>query len=694
MLDVSGAVLLNQPELTREIFGNIPPAAKSLFYLLAAVAMAFFCYGCYRRMRLWRLGRPTKHRRHLGAGLKYLFRQVLLQRALLGRSLATVAHILLFSGFVVLFIGTILIAVEHVLAGLAGREATNPLFHHGVYYALYELVMDSFGVAFLVGCLLFMKRRLKRPASVGHTPIDWLVLVLFLVIGVSGYLLEGLRIIREDTPMPGFSFVGLAAAQMFRAFGMAETGASQAHFVVWWFHAVLSLSMIAAFPYSRLFHAVAGTVNIATNEKTLGVMVPVSIEEIEETGIVGVGKVEDFTHQQLLELDACVSCGRCEEACPAFEAGKPLSPRDVVQDCKLHLENVAPILYRGAENDDGAPSLHGDTIAPETLWSCTTCSACVEVCPLGVSPLGLITDMRRYLVGENQLRGTPAQSLQKMQRSGNPWGLPPEDRFSWAEGRDVPTVETNPGFDVLYWVGCAASYDRRIQRIAQSMVKLLKAAKVNFSVLGPEERCTGESARRMGEEFVFQELAESNVELLERTKVKKIVTHCPHCLNSFKKDYPQFGGEYEVVHHSEFLADLVQRGRLPAVSSSLDANGSTTYHDPCYLARVNGVTDAPRQLIQVSLPSDPQAGLVEMARNRTNTSCCGAGGGRMWFDDAPEERIGVSRVKEALATGAKTVAVGCPFCMIMMKDGAAAEDDTVQVRDVAEILADALEGED
>ncbi|MBT6449449.1 MAG: (Fe-S)-binding protein [Verrucomicrobiales bacterium] len=391
-------------------------------------------------------------------------------------------------------------------------------------------------------------------------------------------------------------------------------------------------------------------------------MEPISMEEVEETGEVGVGRLEQFTRLDLLRLDACVSCGRCEDLCPAHEAGKPLSPRDLVQDLRTHMEGAAPA------------ALHGETIGAETLWACTTCNACNDICPLGVRPADYITDLRRYLIGEGELRGAPATSLQKMQRAGNPWGLPAQDRLKWADGLDVPTVADNPDFDVLYWVGCSAAYDRRTMKVARAVAQLLQRAQVNFAVLGPEERCTGESARRMGDEFLFQELAATNIETFTKHNVKKIVTHCPHCLNSLRQDYPQFDGHYEVIHHTQFLGELVAANKLKAAAVM---NESVTYHDPCYLARVNGITEAPRALL-------PE--ITEMPRHGCQTACCGAGGGRMWFDDPAEERTGSGRITEALDTGAKTVAVSCPFCLTMMTDGVAAKNDQVKVRDVSELM--------
>jgi Fe-S oxidoreductase len=303
----------------------------------------------------------------------------------------------------------------------------------------------------------------------------------------------------------------------------------------------------------------------------------------------------------------------------------------------------------------------------------------------------MITDMRRFLVGEGALRGAPATSLQKTQRSGNPWGLPAEDRFDWAEGLKVSTVAENPDFEFLYWVGCAASYDRRIQRVARSVVTLLNAAGVSFAVLGAEERCSGESARRMGDEFLFQELAAANVETLNRHGVKRIVAHCPHCVNSLLQDYPQMDGRYEVIHHSQLLAQLIEEGRLEAMpEDDSTESGKVTFHDPCYLARAVGVTEAPRQVLGEARCGGKPDQLVELSRNRQQTACCGAGGGRMWFDDTPSERSGAGRVEEIVASGADTVAVACPFCLIMISDGVASSNSDLKVLDISEILADRL----
>ncbi len=693
------------PQLTREVFGNVSDLSITVFYALALIATGGLAWGIFRRTRRWRLGKPNEDRVDWRTALRNLWRFALLQRRVRGRGAASVAHQLLFWGFGLLFIGTTLISFEHWSAKLLGRGPQDPVFHKGLYYAIYEPVLDLAGLALLAGCGFFAYRRWNRPRTIGHEPWDWLVLALFMAIGVTGYLLEGLRIVHEQTRWPGLSFVGALVAAGSESAGLTPSSAGFWHAVAWWLHALLALALIALFPYRRLLHAIAGTVRLAAGVERPGTLSPVSVEQVEATGEIGVARIEQFSRRQLVELDACVSCGRCEEACPAFEAGKPLSPRDLVQDLHRHLDSVAsqPGAFRRgqpagrtssiAADPPSSPPLVGNIIKPETIWSCTACSACVDVCPLGVSPLGFIFEMRRFTVADTQLRGPPAQALQKMDRTGNPWGMPARDRMAWTADLRVPTVQSNPGYEVLYWVGCAAVYDRRLQKVARSVVKLLQAAGVNFAVLGNLERCNGEAARRMGDELLFQQIAGKNMETFERFGVRKggkrILSHCPHCVNTFREDYPQLGANLDVVHHTEYLAELVQLGRLPSPTEPPCSSPPrrVAYHDPCYLARVQGVITPPRTLL--NLASGPENRL-ELPRHGKQTSCCGAGGGRMWFDDVPDRRVGQSRIAEAMATGAPTLAVSCPFCLTMTADGLAARGSTMAVRDIAEILADAL----
>jgi len=688
---------------TRETFGNIPHASIVLFYCLSVATLATFAYGVWRRFRLWRQGAPISLWNLINAngreiwtrlrpGIGRVLREGLGQARVRGRGLTSSAHIALFMGFMMLLLGTTLLELDHLASGWSEKLK----FHQGIYYIIYEFTLDVFGLLFLGGCGFFLYRRIRRPPSLGHRPADWGVILAFLAIGITGYLVEGLRIVWQH-PLGiarSASPVGLAIAQILSS--LSEPTARSAHLAVWWAHALLVFGLIAAIPFTRLFHTIAATLNLFFVRPTLGAMAAVSMEEVERTERIGVGSIQHFSQQQLLSLDACMECGRCEEACPAFATGKPLSPKRVVQDLKalMGLALSSPGTA-GAAQLHGAPNteraLHNETISADTVWSCTACSACVHVCPVRVDPLTLLTDMRRNRVGEGGLSGVAATALRRMQSSGNPWGLPAAERAHWAEGLHVPLAKDHPKFEVLYWVGCAGSYDRRAQRVARAVAKLLIKAGVDFAILGPEEQCTGESARRLGDEFLFQELAQANIATLARYQARKLITHCPHCLNSLLQDYPQFGGCYEVLHHSQFLQQLLAEGRL-RVSDDDPPLGPFTYHDPCYLARVNGIHQAPREVL--SFASSGAGGstpdLREMPRHRERTSCCGAGGGRMWMEENPQQRVCTVRAKEALDTGAKTVAVGCPFCLTMMSDGVATQAEGVQVKDFAELLADRL----
>jgi len=656
--------------------------------------MAVFVYGIWCRFRLWRKGLPIDARAlvagnlrqicaKLKPGLGRLLREGLGQARVRGRGMAGRAHIVLFAGFMMLFLVTTLLEIDHLASGISPALK----FHKGTYYVIYEFTLDIFGLLFLAGCGFFLWRRTRRPASVGHQWTDWYVLGSFLAIDITGYLVEGLRMVWQQ-PIgiaAHCSPVGLFISGWFS--GLTDAGARCAHRAVWWLHSALVFGFIMSLPWTRLRHLIAGPLNLFFAPSELGRLVPVSIEEVEKAERIGVSSIEHFNQQQLLSLDACMECGRCEEACPAFATDKPLSPKKVVQDLKGLMDLT--LGSRGARAP--GPALHGDTIELETLWSCTTCSACVRVCPVRIDPLTLITDLRRNRVAEGSLSGTSATALRRMQSSGNPWGLPAAERANWADGLGVPTANENPNFEVLYWVGCAGSYDRRAQRVTRAVVKLLKHANVNFAILGREEKCTGESARRLGEEFLFQELAEANIATLAKYNVRKILTQCPHCLNSLLKDYSQFGGDFEVMHHTQFLEQLLADGRLKLSGESLPGV-SVTYHDPCYLARVNGIHQAPRSVLKSALRADSQAttDLREMPRRCEKTFCCGAGGGRMWMEEDPKKRVSTVRAAEALATGAQTVAVGCPFCLTMMTDGIAAQSESARVLDVAEILAERL----
>jgi Fe-S oxidoreductase/nitrate reductase gamma subunit len=646
---------------TREVFGNIAPWMQVVFFAMIAASIGVLAWQVMTRVRLWRKGQPGGFERDPRVWIQRLIVYALAQKRVHKKSLGALLHLLLFSGFVVLTIGTTLLGIAH----------DGPYnFHHGWYYLIYELTMDVFGVAFCLGCVLAMYRRaFQRPASLGHNPRDWWLLGVLLSLGLTGFLVEALRMhyTQVQPEIAHWSVVGwLIDVTMLRVLDVDS--ARSMHLATWWLHTILVAAFFAMIPVNRFLHVITGPLNIALRpERPMGALVPLQMEEVEQTGLIGVSGIEQFTRQQLLSLDSCMECGRCEDACPATATGKPLSPKKVVTDLRW-------LMGHGGE-------LHGETIQAETLWACTMCQACVQECPVLIGHVDLISDMRRHLVGEGKLSGPPARALQQIGNQSNPYGRPNSDRLAWAEGLGVPTVESNSDFDYLFWVGCAASFDPRAQKVARATAQLLKEGGVNFAVLGPEESCTGDPARRIGDEFLFQQRAQINVETLTRHKVKKIVTPCPHCYNTLKNEYPQFGGQYEVQHHSTLLAELVGEGRL---SNGTSTGEPITLHDPCYLARVNGEVDATRTVIGVA--ADAQ--FREMPRHGKKTFCCGAGGGRMWFDESPAQRVSGLRAQEALATGARTLATACPFCLNMMTDGMAGTQggENVKVLDIAELL--------
>jgi Fe-S oxidoreductase/nitrate reductase gamma subunit len=646
---------------TREVFGNIAPWMRVVFFIMIAVSIAVLAWQILARALLWRKGQRGGFERDWRVWSRRLIEYALMQKRVHRKSLGAFLHLLLFSGFVVLTIGTTLLSIAY----------DGPYyFHHGWYYLIYELTMDVFGVAFIIGCLLALYRRaFRRKPSLGHNRSDWWLLGLLLSLGITGFAVEALRLhyTQVQPELARWSIVGwLIEMTLLRGVGIST--AQTMHLATWWLHAILVAVFLATIPVDRFLHVITGPLNIAGRPKRpMGALVPLTMEEVERTGRTGVHELEDFKRQQLLSLDSCMECGRCEDACPATATGKPLSPKAVVIDLRNLMSSDGQDVHRAIQD--------------ETLWACTMCQACVQECPVLIGHVDLISDMRRDLIGEGKLSGPPAKALQWIGNQSNPYGRANSERFAWADGLEVPTVESNPGFDYLLWIGCAASFDPRAQKVARATVQLLKQAKVNFAVLGREEGCTGDPARRIGDEFLFQQHAQTNIATLTRRQVRKIVTPCPHCYNTLKNEYPQFGGHYQVQHHSALLAQLVEAGRLRNGGS----NGEPiTLHDPCYLARVNGEVDSTRAVIAAA--NDPQ--YREMPRCGKKTFCCGAGGGRMWFEEAPSQRVSVLRAQEALAAGARNLATACPFCLNMMTDGMAGAPggENVKVLDVAELL--------
>lgn len=668
---------MSPEEITRPILWNVHSLPDRVaMYGLFLISAAIGGYGLWRRLRVWRRGRGAwSWRRALSAGgAARLFRHVLVQTRIARIPLAWSTHLAIFYGFIVLFIGTVLVAIEHY--GLLH-------FFYGRFYQIASGALDLFGLGFVLALVVVLLRRLGLTRVQPSTrAVDFGLLALLLAIGLSGFKVEALRIVAlQPGTWERYSFVGWGMAALLERMGVTPQLAVTWHWWTWWSHAVLVFGFLAWAPYTKLLHFLVAPAHIAaTPEPRSARLPPVSLEEVEATGRFGLAEIPDFSRDQLVSYDACTHCRRCETACPAWNTRKPLSPMRVVLDV--------------AAAGDRAGSLHGDVISADTLWACTTCGACVEQCPVLIDQMGAIVGMRRHLVGEGQVVGSAQAALRAIAAQGNPWGLPASERTAWAEGLDVPELagpqhdDLKPECDVLLWVGCAGSYDRRNQQVTKALVRVLKAAGVDFAILGCRERCTGDPARRIGDEFTFMEQAQANVETLGAAKFRRIATACPHCFNTLANEYPDFGGHYRVMHHTQLLAELAAEGRLPPTAQEPAA--PLTFHDPCYLSRHNDGAPAVREVLAAARGGLP---IVEPEQHGRTTFCCGAGGGRMWMEEDIDKRVNLTRWEQLKATGAGQVAVGCPFCMTMLDDASKQDESAgITVRDVAEIVADRLEG--
>lgn len=680
--------------VTREIYWNI--VGGTLIYLFAFAAFAVVGWGVRRRVLLWRRGRgelvADRWRERLGGG----FAEVFTHRRNRRDRGPGLAHLLIFYGFMGEVVATGLIAVQ---------EWTGLHFLQGTFYLVYSLLSDGFGLIGLIGISLAIYRRaVVRPARLHSLADDWVLLGLLFLVFAQGFWLEGTRIaateLRENPGLAIWSPVGYVVA-LFVSWLEVST-LETLHRWQWWIHAFTAFGFLAYFTLGKMGHAIFGTLNIFFRKlepasRLEHFDIEAALDEDESIlERLGVSSLEGFTAKDLMDLDACVQCGRCEAACPAAMSGVALSPRKLIFDLRAHLNRradgmlatVADPTLDGELGADGAERLIGDAVEEEELWGCRTCGACVQECPLHVDPVSKIIDMRRYLVmTESKMSDETQLFLKNMDDRLHPWAKTARTRDEWYRDLDVKVLGEGESAEYLFWVGCTGALVERNVKVTRAMVRVLQAAGVDFGVLGPEEVCTGDPARRVGGELTFQICAKQNIETLSEYGVKKIISTCPHCFNSFRNEYPSFGGDYEVIHHTQMIRDLIEGGRLK-LSRRVDA---LTYHDPCYLGRQNGEYDAPREALRAL---SPDGQVEEMPAHRSRSLCCGAGGGYAWMDDAPSTRINHMRVKEAKACKADTVAVGCPFCLQMFEDGIGAvePEKATEVRDLAELVADALPG--
>ena len=685
----------NENEVHRTVFGNIPGPIQIAFYTLIPVMVVWGAFRFADRMKNWERGAVAKRRTTVKNAKRRAadFRAGVYMRTLLRDSAAGLMHSMIYFGFLVLMGVTTVLEIDH-------QMPESLKFLHGTTYKAYALVGDLAGTVFTVGVIWAIVRRyIQRPYRIRiKTKAEHgVILGTFLAIGITGFVAEGFRIAVDGMPdYEKFSFIGYPLATAFD--GMSASAISTWHQWSWIAHVVSFVVFLAILPVTMLRHVFTSPLNMYLRDKDRpkGAMKPMPNLMETELESFGASVVEDFTWKQLLDTDACTMCGRCTSVCPAHATGKPLDPREIVLKtgevmAATGSPQVSPPLGVDGEIKIGANSLF-ERITAEEIWSCTSCKACDEICPVNIEILDKILDMRRYLsLMESNFPAELGNAYRAMENQGNPWGMNQGERGDWAN--DIAGVEiVDPGSalttEYLYWVGCAGSFDDKNKKVTQSMAKLLRRAGIDVAILGPSEMCTGDSARRSGNEYLFQMLAMPNIEMLDGMGVKKIITQCPHCFNTLQNEYPQLGGNYEVVHHTQLLEELIADGRLDVSQATLEER--ITYHDSCYLGRHNDVYMAPRKVVGAIKGIE----IVEMPRNGTTGMCCGAGGARMWMEETIGTKVNDERARSALSTGATRIATACPFCYIMLDDGAkaaGADEDQVKVADLAIHLLDAIE---
>ena len=659
-------------EATRQLFWNIN--GKGLMNFFALISCLVFLIGCSKKIRSWQKGRPI-HYDNLGLRFKMFSSAVIKHDTGIYRgTFRRFMHLGVFYGFVILTIGTLAIAIQDHLG--------IPLFY-GKKYLTLSLLMDLFGLMAMIGIgMAAYKRYIDKPDHEDYTYDDAILLILVFAILFTGFILEGLRIYSTGDLWIKWTPVGRFFSVLTQKTGLSVRSALSVHAALWYFHMLLAFGFIAYIPYSKLFHMFASGLNIFLRTySSIGGLSPVDITS-KEIRNIGAARLEDFSKKQLVELDACISCGRCHKGCPAYMSGAPLSPREVVQNLKKHSSKENS--FFGNRERTFNHSIIDKVISKETLWSCTTCGLCEDKCPIYIEHIKRIVDMRRSLITEVTNYPLEVQkAFLNISEKGNPWGLGLDSKYYLSETTQIPLISEKKQTDILYWVGCFGSYESRNQKVSQVMFKLLEKAGVDYAILGMEEKCCGDSVRRLGNEQLFQQLALENIRHLNRYAFKTIVTNCPHCYNTLKNEYPQFGGHYQVLHHSEYILELIKSGKIkPKVIN----NSKVTFHDPCYLGRYNTIYDAPREV----LTSIPGLELVELKNNRSRGFCCGAGGGRIWMEDVQEQKINRILVRKALKTESAILASACSLCLTTLTEAVNSLDVDIKSMDIAEIVYNAL----
>jgi Fe-S oxidoreductase/nitrate reductase gamma subunit len=673
-------------EIGREVFGNVPEAAVLVFYvgLSAFLWLTFHLFA--QRAASWQQGAGDRRTGHWRERLARLY-EGLSMKTLMRDPRSGVMHSMIYFSFIVLFLGTVTLEIDHLLP-------SNLKFLHGTFYLGYSAILDLAGVIFLGGlALAFFGRYILRPWRIRSKtkPQDALILSLLALIGLTGLLVEAARISLAERPdFEMWSFIGYPLSYLFD-----PVDAGDWHRFLWVSHSALFVAFLVILPVTKLRYMFTSPANLylSARDRPKGAMREMpNLLEAEDIESIGVSVATDLTWKQIFDTDACTICGRCTSVCPANITGKPLDPREMVLKSGEVAASLAGVAAPVSTTVvlEGAGSLF-ERIRPEEVFACTTCKACDEICPVDIEILDRILDMRRYLtLMESEFPTELGKAFVAMENQSNPWGLSQQARADWTSELDfeVPVFGQNgkDSAEYLWFVGCAGSFDDRNTATSVALARLLEKAGIDYAILGQRELCNGDSARRAGNEFVFQQLALQNIETFEELGVRKVITQCAHCFNTIANEYPQFGGNYEVVHHSQLLAELLAQGRLSEPTKPNGERKKIAYHDACYLGRHNDVYLAPRQVVGGS-GND----VVEMPRNGTRSLCCGAGGARFWMEEHTGKKVNNERAEEALATEADEIAVACPFCFVMLDDGVKELGrGDVPVRDIAMILADGI----
>jgi len=656
------------------------PNNIAIFAIVFGASLLFFCWSCFKRFRLVALGRPENRFRHVGKRIWYMFLYAFAQKRVISRPFG-LNHLVLFWSFLCLLVAN----TEFLLHGLFPQGIALSMLPTPLYFAL-AFIFDIVSIAALICVAIAFVRRIFFPPDYIEARSRDAFIILSLVAGLMIFFfgLHGSEIAQGIEAAAPYMPVSSFTATLFA--GMSKDSLIIAADIFWWGHALILLCFLNYLPYSKHMHILTAIPNCFF--RSLEKVTTQSREEFKKGNTFGVEHVGQFRWNDLFDSYSCTECGRCNDVCPATNTHKPLNPRLVIHDIKVNLIHNGPLLIKGEK--PVLPLIGGDgegSVSEDAIWDCTTCRACMEVCPVFIEHVPKLIDMRRYLV--EMKADFPEELLnffENIENRSNPWGIAPPERVKWCSGIEAKPFEAGKT-EYLYYVGCAGAFDSRSIQISLAMAKILDAAGVSWGILGTDEPCCGDSVRRLGNEYLFDRMVRENIQLFQERGVQKIIVSCPHGYSTFKNDYRQYGAEFEVIHYTEFINKLIKEGRLK-LNTMDDGLGKVAFHDSCYLGRYNDIYEAPRQVIASISGKRP----AEMERHHSNSFCCGAGGGRMWLEESRGERINIARVREALRENPDTICSSCPYCLVMFEDGLKDEGamDRVKTLDLAEVVARAL----